>query len=77
LITGYLVFCSTNFLRIETGEGFGEYALVSDDLRSASIISDEATDLMVVNKALYSRLAGDLNKYTASEKLIGDNLMAE
>lgn len=37
------------------GEGFGEIALVSDDFRSASIIADETTDLMVVNKALYAR----------------------
>lgn len=37
------------------GEGFGEVALVRDDLRTASIIADEKTDLMVVNKTLYSR----------------------
>lgn len=38
------------------GEGFGEVALVRDELRTASIIADEKTDLMVVNKSLYSRL---------------------
>jgi hypothetical protein len=38
------------------GEGFGEYALISSDSRSASIIADEITDLMVVNKQLYARL---------------------
>jgi len=37
------------------GEGFGEIALVSEDTRTASIIADEETDLMVVNKALYAR----------------------
>ena len=37
------------------GEGFGEIALVSEDRRTASIIADETTDLMVVNKALYAR----------------------
>jgi CRP-like cAMP-binding protein len=37
------------------GEGFGEIALVSDDTRTASIIADEETDLMVVNKILYAR----------------------
>lgn len=37
------------------GEGFGEIALVSSDTRTASIIADEVTDLMVVNKALYAR----------------------
>lgn len=37
------------------GEGFGEIALVSDDTRTASIIADETTDLMVVNKTLYAR----------------------
>ena len=37
------------------GEGFGEIALVSEDTRTASIIADEITDLMVVNKALYAR----------------------
>lgn len=37
------------------GEGFGEIALVSEDNRTASIIADEVTDLMVVNKALYAR----------------------
>ena len=37
------------------GEGFGEIALVSDDTRTASIIADEETDLMIVNKILYAR----------------------
>ena len=37
------------------GEGFGEVALVSDDTRTASIIADEVTDLMIVNKNLYAR----------------------
>ncbi len=37
------------------GEGFGEIALVSDDTRTASIIADEETDLMVVNRVLYAR----------------------
>ncbi|RNA18663.1 cAMP-dependent kinase regulatory subunit [Brachionus plicatilis] len=37
------------------GEGFGEIALVSEENRTASIIADETTDLMVVNKALYAR----------------------
>jgi signal-transduction protein with cAMP-binding, CBS, and nucleotidyltransferase domain len=37
------------------GESFGEIALVSEDTRSASIIADEITHLMVVNKSLYSR----------------------
>ena len=37
------------------GVGFGEVALVSNDMRSASIIADELTDLLVVNKQLYNR----------------------
>jgi hypothetical protein len=43
-------------LSLGAGEGFGEVALVSNDTRSASIIADEVTHLMVVNKALYTRL---------------------
>jgi len=40
---------------LAAGEGFGEVALVSDADRTASIIADETTDLMIVNKALYKR----------------------
>ena len=38
------------------GRAFGELALLSEDcIRTASIIADEATDLIIVNKDLYVR----------------------
>ena len=52
----YLFISEGNYVTsLGIGEGFGEVALVSEDTRSASIIADEVTDLILVNKTLYSR----------------------
>lgn len=38
----------------EAGKSFGELALITDDaVRSASVIADDATDLMVIKKQLF------------------------
>ena len=50
-------------LSLGAGEGFGEFALVRDEARTASIIADEMTDLMVVNKKLYDRLTINLYNF--------------
>lgn len=40
----------------ESGAPFGDVALISDDnIRTASIVADEKTDLLVVDRALYNR----------------------
>ncbi|XP_021347854.1 uncharacterized protein LOC110446855 isoform X2 [Mizuhopecten yessoensis] len=42
--------------RIESGKSFGELALINADcVRNATIIADETTDLVVVNRELYDR----------------------
>ncbi|RUS80429.1 hypothetical protein EGW08_011798, partial [Elysia chlorotica] len=38
-----------------TGAPFGEVALMSDSVRTASIIAEESTDLLVVDRKLYNR----------------------
>ncbi len=39
-----------------TGTGFGELALINKNcIRNASIIADEPTDMLVVNRVLYNR----------------------
>ena len=40
----------------ESGRSFGELALLNEDcIRNASIITDERTDLIVINRSLYDR----------------------
>ncbi|XP_053384694.1 uncharacterized protein LOC123536331 [Mercenaria mercenaria] len=54
-----------NFVgKIPAGRSFGELALINADcVRNASIIADEVTDLIVVNRELYNRsLKGDPSK---------------
>lgn len=57
------------------GEGFGEIALVSEENRTASIIADEATDLMVVNRNLYARClqAPTLRKLEEKKQFINNS----
>lgn len=43
------------------GEPFGDVALLSEDcIRTASVISDEVTDLLVVDRSLYNRSVRDV-----------------
>jgi len=45
----------------EPGEAFGEVALLTDNgTRSASIVADEPTDLIVIDRALYARCVQDV-----------------
>jgi len=45
----------------EPGAAFGEMALLTDNgTRSASVIVDELTDLIVIDRALYSRCVRDV-----------------
>jgi CRP-like cAMP-binding protein len=38
----------------EAGKSFGELALITDDaVRSASVIADASTDLMIIKKQLF------------------------
>lgn len=51
---GFLLFLT--ILSAAAGRSFGELALINADcVRNASIIADETTDLIVVNRALYNR----------------------
>ena len=44
------------FIVTAAGKSFGELALINADcVRNASIIADEVTDLLIVNRELYSR----------------------
>lgn len=54
---------SAVFFPVFLGSGFpfGEVALVSDDaVRTATIIAEEDTDLLVVDRALYNRAVRDV-----------------
>ena len=49
----------------DSGKSFGELALINEDcVRNATIIADETTDLVVVNRALYNR---SLKSFQAKE----------
>ena len=50
---------------LDAGKSFGELALINPDcIRNASIISEETTDLLVVNRDLYNR---SLHSFQARE----------
>ncbi|XP_052806852.1 uncharacterized protein LOC128236072 [Mya arenaria] len=52
-----------------TGFPFGEVALVSDDaIRTATIVAEEDTDLLVVDRALYNRAVRDVLAAEFEEK---------
>jgi len=40
---------------LETGSGFGEMALMSDDVRNATIISETHSKFLVLDKSVYNR----------------------
>lgn len=51
------------------GDPFGEVALVSEDcVRTASIIAEDTTDLVVVDRALYNRSVRDVLAQEFEEK---------
>eukprot|EP00106_Octopus_bimaculoides_P003675 XP_014771117.1 PREDICTED: uncharacterized protein LOC106869764 [Octopus bimaculoides] len=52
------------------GDPFGEVALLStDSIRTATVIADEITDLMVVSKALYERSVKDVLTWEFQQKI--------
>ncbi|XP_071096845.1 uncharacterized protein [Haliotis cracherodii] len=58
------------------GSPFGEVALASDDcIRTASVISDERTDLVVVDRQLYNRSVRDVlaKEFRDKERFIAGN----
>ncbi|XP_064616273.1 uncharacterized protein LOC135480373 [Liolophura sinensis] len=59
-----------NFVcHLGAGEPFGEVALVSEDcVRTASIIAEDTTDLVVVDRALYNRSVRDVLAQEFEEK---------
>ncbi|XP_076096852.1 uncharacterized protein LOC143067454 [Mytilus galloprovincialis] len=51
------------------GQAFGEVALIKEDcVRTASVVTDEDTDLMVVDRALYNRSVRDVLEREFHEK---------
>ncbi|CAC5415180.1 unnamed protein product [Mytilus coruscus] len=51
------------------GQAFGEVALIKEDcVRTASVVTDEETDLMVVDRALYNRSVRDVLEREFHEK---------
>jgi hypothetical protein len=58
-----------NLILSGSGFPFGEVALVSDDaVRTATIIAEEETDLLVVDRALYNRAVRDVLAEEFEEK---------
>ncbi|KAH9505366.1 hypothetical protein Btru_058524 [Bulinus truncatus] len=61
-----LGYCVTS---LESGAPFGDVALISDDnIRTASIVADERTDLLVVDRALYNRSVKEVMAKEFQEK---------
>jgi len=42
-------------MRLEKGDAFGELALLYDSVRSATIVTDEPTELIVLNKESFRK----------------------
>ena len=60
----------------DAGKSFGELALISKDcVRNASIICEETTDLIVVNRELYNRSlkAAQLAEFEEKLNFVADN----
>ncbi|GAB1598579.1 uncharacterized protein LOC115231060 [Argonauta hians] len=52
------------------GDPFGEVALLSkDSIRTATVVADELTDLMVVHKSLYERSVKDILSWEFQQKI--------
>ena len=61
---------------LEAGKSFGELALISKEcIRNASIITEETTDLLVVNRVLYNRSlrAAQAAEFEERTKFVQDN----
>ena len=55
------------------GRAFGELALLSEDcIRTASVIADEHTDLIIINRDLYSRSMDRVMRQVGGEGEIHD-----
>ncbi|XP_064635011.1 uncharacterized protein LOC135492444 isoform X2 [Lineus longissimus] len=62
--------------QIDAGKSFGELALISKScVRNASIIADEVTDLLVVNRDLYNRSlrAAQIAEFEEKNKFVTEN----
>lgn len=55
---------------LEEGQSFGELALINDDcIRTASIVADSITSVIVIHKDLYNRSVGKIISQEYQEKL--------
>ncbi|WAR27359.1 KAPR-like protein [Mya arenaria] len=66
--------------RAETSEGksFGEVALLKEDcIRTATVVADNETDLVVIDRALYNRSVRDVleREYTQKNEFVDTNLL--
>ena len=63
--------CGDVIVRVSAdGRTFGELALLNDNcVRSASIISDEASDLIVISRELYNRSVAKIVGQEYKEKM--------
>lgn len=50
------------------GDQFGEIALIREEIRSASILTDDQTDLVVIRRDLYGRSVKFLLEHDFAEK---------
>ena len=65
---------------ISSGEGksFGEVALLKEDcIRTATVVSDTDTDLVVIDRALYNRSVRDVleREYTQKTQFVDTNIL--
>ena len=63
--------------KLEAGDGFGELALINDNTRGATIITNEVTDLIVINREIFQKYIKDVKSGLTNKILIIFEILTE